>query len=244
MPVMELLRQLDEVDVELDGLKEKLAEGPRRLEESLRRISELEARIGELKERENLLASAAQKLEMDVQKHEAEVEKYISHQRQAKSNEEYQVFRERVEQERDIISRLEEDALLKMEEQDELRSQRGTLTEELRRAQEEHRRLEAEVAREAEELEARIGRLEARRREITGQIDPDDLDVYERVRKSRSGRALAPIQGSACGACFVSLPPQLINLALLGKSICQCISCHRILYVEDAEEVLRAPRER
>lgn len=244
MAVMEQLRQLDEVDAELDALKEKLAEGPPRLEKSRSAIEELESRIAALKARENELAKEAQGLEMDVQKHEADAEKHITHQRQAKSNEEYQVFRERVEQEKKIVSQLEEDALLKMEEQDKLRSERGGLTEELKDARAGHEKLEAEVERITAELRSQITGLEARRNELASSVEADDRDIYERVRRSRSGRALAPVKGSACGACFVSLPPQLINLALLGKGISQCVSCHRILYVEDADEVLKASKDR
>lgn len=244
MTVVELLRELDTIDAKADALNERLQEGPRLIEAATQNIKRLHSRIAELKGLEARLAKEAHALEIDAAKHESEAEKLIGYQRQAKSNEEYQLFRERAERERELVSKLEEEALLKMEEQDRHRAERGALLDELKEAEEDLRQKQAQVEATAGELGGQIAQLHQQRAGFVAGVERDDLEIYERVRRSKRGRALAPVTGSVCGACFVSLPPQLINLSLVGKSIVQCVSCGRILYVEDADEVLRASRGR
>lgn len=63
-----------------------------------------------------------------------------------------------------------------------------------------------------------------------GRVAAASLQVYELVRK-RKGMAVARVQGSACGACRITLPEAVRKRAMSPVMLAQCPSCDRILYV-------------
>jgi predicted nucleic acid-binding Zn-ribbon protein len=79
-------------------------------------------------------------------------------------------------------------------------------------------RLEAEIQRQ---LMARDGML--------GSIFPADLEVYERLRVSKKGRAVAQIDEGACGACGVAPSSSRLQDARQGQLLILCGNCGRIL---------------
>lgn len=80
-------------------------------------------------------------------------------------------------------------------------------------------------------LEREIATLEERRTEQVALIDSDLLALYDRLRSSRQGRAVAKVAGGACQGCRISLPVNLVARARAGTDLVQCSSCERILYV-------------
>jgi len=91
---------------------------------------------------------------------------------------------------------------------------------------------DAEEARQrTAALETEIVDLERRRVEQAAQIEAPLLQLYERLRTNRQGRAAAKVVGGACQGCRISLPMNLIQRARNSNEIVQCSSCERILYV-------------
>ncbi len=93
--------------------------------------------------------------------------------------------------------------------------------------QREQERLQAEKAR----LLAEVAALEEKRRGLAAQIDSDSLDLYERLRQTRQGRAVAGVEQGMCQGCRITLPMSELQQARTGQKLVQCGSCGRILYV-------------
>jgi predicted nucleic acid-binding Zn-ribbon protein len=75
-----------------------------------------------------------------------------------------------------------------------------------------------------------LAALQASRDKLVEQIEPRNLNLYERVAK-RFGRAVVPVQGHTCLGCFMSLPTQHIGIDKGGDDrIETCENCGRILY--------------
>lgn len=89
---------------------------------------------------------------------------------------------------------------------------------------------EALAGRRAE-LDREMADLEARRAEQLQRVDGELLSFYERIGPRRGGRAVAKVEGGACGGCRISLPVNVLQRARSGSGIVQCSSCERILYV-------------
>jgi predicted nucleic acid-binding Zn-ribbon protein len=73
-------------------------------------------------------------------------------------------------------------------------------------------------------------RLESERGPTVGSIPPEDLALYEQLRKQRRGVAVAKVTDSACSACGSILNSALLHVARSPSQIVRCDLCGRILY--------------
>ena len=76
----------------------------------------------------------------------------------------------------------------------------------------------------------RLGELDAKRAGFIQDIDKGILSKYEKILENRGGTALGRVNGEFCGACHMTLRPQVINEAKLKKNPVFCENCARILY--------------
>ena len=58
------------------------------------------------------------------------------------------------------------------------------------------------------------------------------LLLYDRVLSRHKDFALARLEHQVCQGCFMSITPQTLNTILLGRELCQCRNCLRILYLD------------
>lgn len=114
--------------------------------------------------------------------------------------------------------------------------------EEIQRESSEAQRLLAEVqaaweveqerlSRQQEELRSEIAALEDRRAQQVALVESSVLGMYEHLRTTRQGRAVAKVERGLCQGCRISLPMNILHRARGGTEIVQCSSCERILYV-------------
>jgi predicted nucleic acid-binding Zn-ribbon protein len=91
----------------------------------------------------------------------------------------------------------------------------------------EQERLQQEQASLRQEIEG----LEARRTEQARLIEPATLRLYDALRDTRQGIAVAKVERGTCQACRISLPMNVLHRARSGAELVQCTSCERILYL-------------
>lgn len=89
----------------------------------------------------------------------------------------------------------------------------------------------ARLLGEKETTTAGLATLEETRRQQTGLVDGETLRLYDALRYSRRGQAVAKVERGTCQGCRISLPMTLVQKARSGAVIVQCSSCERILYV-------------
>ena len=68
------------------------------------------------------------------------------------------------------------------------------------------------------------------RQQVLNAITQDDLLVYNRLRKTRAGVAVAKVEDRACKACGSTLTASLNQAARSPSQVVFCDSCGRILY--------------
>lgn len=88
--------------------------------------------------------------------------------------------------------------------------------------------LEAEVTDLWKEIDAHIGRKEARKAEIVPMIDPDVLEVYDEIRSSHDGVGVGRLDHGVCSACHLALSPAE-QAEVAKEELPRCIHCGRIL---------------
>jgi uncharacterized protein len=74
-----------------------------------------------------------------------------------------------------------------------------------------------------------MANLEGDREGVLAQVPPADLEVYERLRAAKKGRAVAIMDENACGACGVELSSALSQTVRQTTELVLCRNCGRIL---------------
>jgi predicted nucleic acid-binding Zn-ribbon protein len=87
------------------------------------------------------------------------------------------------------------------------------------------------IDREIADAEGRKATLESSRTERLGEgVNPDTLNLYNRLLGARDGQAMALVDSQVCQACYMSIPPNMNVQLARGTKVIQCPSCDRILY--------------
>jgi hypothetical protein len=97
-------------------------------------------------------------------------------------------------------------------------------------------RLEAEWAEDQDRLRATKAKAEAELEVLNGQrgqrtkgMEVGPLGLYEQLRASKQGRAVARVERGICQGCRVTLPTHLTQRLRVGRELVQCPRCERIL---------------
>ncbi|MEE9198595.1 MAG: C4-type zinc ribbon domain-containing protein, partial [Dehalococcoidia bacterium] len=99
-------------------------------------------------------------------------------------------------------------------------------------AMEEQRLKEVEsLSADKGRIEKELSRLGAQRQGVVTTIDAEAITLYESLRSSMPGSAVAKVERGMCQGCRITLPMSAIQKARLGRSVVRCSSCGRILYV-------------
>ena len=111
-------------------------------------------------------------------------------------------------------------------------TQKELLADEGRFEQEEKSwsRDQKDMAQEKLELQTQVAAMEQQRRYIIEGLGSLTIEVYERVRRSKGGQAVAKVEQGLCRACGVTLPTHRVQRARMGREPVHCDSCGRILF--------------
>lgn len=226
------LYALQEIDSALDACKASLAEVESRLGEADELV---EARQRALERQETL---------REVQKQQREQEWQIDDLRQKIEPLEKKLYggtirnpKELADLQQDVESlkrrqRGLEDRDLEImvaveEAQKEAEEAQRTLAEDEQAWRAEQERLRREQTRLHQEIDA----LEARRTEQLRLIEAATLRLYDALRATRQGRAVAKVERGTCQGCRISLPMNVLHRARSGAELVHCTSCERIIYL-------------
>ena len=149
-----------------------------------------------------------------------------------KTNKEYQAALHEIETIKAIIKDKED---LLLENMDSMEAAKAGLKKsevELGRArgvfEEKKRQIEVELKAYLEDVD----RQRQERDILTTQMAPDIHTEYQRLMKSKKGRAVAVVTYEQCMGCSMKIPAQIYNEVMLGEKIQFCPNCARILLVD------------
>jgi predicted nucleic acid-binding Zn-ribbon protein len=129
------------------------------------------------------------------------------------------------------LSVLEERALIADERVEQGKTALQTVRDDRKRRIEERELLFAALEAEKVSVNAELEQLHQIRSGQKDRVDGPDLQLYERLRRARAGRAVSKVERGTCQGCRISLPTTVFQRARSGLKIVQCTSCERILYV-------------
>jgi len=194
-------------------------------------ISTSAARLDASKARLREIEVEKKRLELEASAKREQIVRYRQQQMQTRKNEEFAALSHEIEAAERAIREIEDRGLELMEDAESLAQ--ATTAAEAAHATEKSR-LEAQIA----DLEARgmavdaeISRLRDEAESLAKPIDPDLLDVYRRLFKSKPGGAVVALEGDVCTGCHVKVPTQVAIDVRSVKAIVHCPNCGRILHL-------------
>jgi predicted nucleic acid-binding Zn-ribbon protein len=220
---------LQDLDEQAAGVRAILARFPEQRRELEHRIVEARQRLEQAKARG--VESQKQRREFEREA-SALVDQERRFQQQLpaiKKNEEYTALLHEIEGVRRKRSEIETRVLERMEEEEHEQRERPALEQALESA-------EVEAAERAKVIDAletseqgKLGVLEARRDAHVRELAAATRARYERVHASRDGRAVVGILKGACGGCYRTLPPAVLQEARRRDRMMSCEGCGRII---------------
>ncbi|WP_088536881.1 zinc ribbon domain-containing protein [Geobacter sp. DSM 9736] len=226
---LKVLDGLQEIDLRIDALKVDV----KGLEDG---IAVLERDVAEAQEAVDTRNAALLALEEEKRQLEesvsAESENIVrSEQRlkEIKTQKEYQAVSKEITSAKKLKVELEEQALQKISQIEEVRADLNSRMESIRE-------LEQNVAARKSELQTQIDQLSGTVAEETGARDnavktlPSSIvKRYSLLREQRRGLAVVEAREGYCLGCNMNLPPQLYNSLYRGAELITCPHCQRIL---------------
>lgn len=229
-PSVEQLLKVQEVDSQILFLRESLRLRPLELEDDRRKVVDtkknLEGALLEIKKGR----MDSDRREVDVKKADAEIDKLNVALNQAKTNQEYTIFKEQIKRQEEQRGKAEEEVIEKLTQLDSLESTRKALATKLEMEERSFRKKESEVQEIVKGIKDQLQVLEATRGELMSGIDREHLRTYERVLQRHNNFAIARVESQVCHGCFMSVTTQEVNLLMQGQLL-QCKSCSRLLYL-------------
>jgi uncharacterized protein len=229
------IQKIDAVIKSSEELKKRSAEEMQAAEESFRK-----AEVQHQAVLEHVASFEKQRRDRERDMSEAEGQKKKVEERlmSIKTNKEYQAALHEIDSIKALLKDKEDLILESMDGMEAAKADLKKSEAELGRA----RGVFEEKKRQIEvELKAYLDDVDRQRRErdaLTGQMEqlaPDIFTNYQKLMKSKNGRAVAMVAYEQCMGCSMKIPAQIYNEVMLGEKIKFCPHCARILLMNPGE---------
>jgi uncharacterized protein len=234
-PQLKTLLELQDVDLRLNGIRERLARFPKRLAEAEGRATAARQQVAAAKEALTTGQKERKTFELDVEQWKERAKKYRNQSAEVKTNEAYKALLHEIENAEAEVAKAEDRLLERMVSGEEYDRQ-------LKAAEASVKEVEAAVGKERQTIQAEynatqkeLTAAEAARAAAKAAVPENMVDHYERIAKRHNGVALAEIRGESCGQCGVHIRPHVIQQLQRGdaEEFFHCETCTRILYYAD-----------
>ena len=227
-----VLKQAQVLDKEIYDLNALVENIPREIKALDDEFNKQKASLDYFGQELRAIQLRQKELDNDLKAREGNVSKLDAQLAQVKTNKEYAALQQEIKSLKADISLVEEKIILIYDEIDIHQAKVNIEKERLKKE-------EAEINKKKKELEdkkvvasQRAKDLRSQRVEVLKQVDREIVAQYENIVKHKQGLALSPLQDENCGACQMTIRPQVQNEVKLGDRMVFCESCGRILYAE------------
>jgi hypothetical protein len=123
---------------------------------------------------------------------------------------------------------MEEKVLNMLEDIDPARAGVAEIEADMERIQKTRSELESSIKDQWKTIDAEMARKEESKQVALRPIDPELLELYEKLREIKEGVAVAAYDHGVCGGCHMTLSPAEQEEAF-GNDLPRCVHCRRIL---------------
>lgn len=226
---LELLYELQDYDIKIEGIKNHISEAPSLIES---KKEELEAKKLETEEKKkNYVALNSLKKEKEalLDAREKAIGKHSMELNSVKSNDTYKALLLEIEKAKADKSVIEDEILELM---DKIESENKLVKDSENALKEHETKIKSEIAAiesSVQKYSDEIKKIEENREQHKLKVNKSILEQYERIREGRNGQGICTVDEESCGGCGMVLRPQLINQAQKCHELVFCDNCSRIL---------------
>lgn len=236
---LEALRALQEIDLQINDIKQQLAR--RETAVRIQQIKLAELRQTEKEQHDQFLRvqKDTDALDLDLKARAAHVAKLRTQLNTAKTNKEYAAVLQEINTQKADETHVESSVMELLQEidrkktaLDETRNQAEQIELKVDQAQQ-------QLQRTKESLADRLEALNKRRTEATAALDPPVAHMFDRTSERYEGEAMARIVRThprrdefICDGCYMTLNLERFNAVMTRDEVQNCSSCGRILYVD------------
>jgi predicted nucleic acid-binding Zn-ribbon protein len=235
------LHRLQQLELELLGLRQKIETKHRAVRGCKKRIQDLDQMIAARKEQLKRDQVEADRAELERKSREQEIARLREALNRSKTNKEYSAVLTQLNTDKADNAKREEQILAMYAALDQTKAAVKELEETRAREVEKLRGLESAAVQFEASVKRELESLQAKREDATERIPPDALRMFERVASKHDGEAMAQLsqvnprrEEFVCDGCNMTVTLEQIS-ALRGRDEIQtCNTCGRILYIEEA----------
>ena len=226
--IINTLKSLNEIDVKLNMIKKDMERLPKELAEKQVLPKSLRVSIDKAKADITRLKIEADSIELEVKSGEETLKRYATQMNTMRTSKEFETVKRQMDAQRAWNKENEGKVLELLEQVDvkqkDIEKNNAALIEADKIVAEQLAKVEKEVG----ELRTQMEALQAERAVLAKDVPDKELVIYNRIAYGQ-GKAIAHVERGICSGCFMKIPPQTHNLALLAKELVCCPSCGRIL---------------
>ena len=230
LPIIAKLLQVQERDQRLRGLQRDLKDIPTLQARAKLQLSDDQAAMDAAHAGTRDVEVKMKNLDLEIQTRQNTIKRLKDQQFETRKNDEFQAMANEVkryeqdvhdleDKQIDLMEALEAAKLVEKSATAKLAVTQGHVNEELKQLEE-----------RGKNIQERLTELQADRAEMVAPLEPDSLNLYERLSKNRAGSAIVVAENGVCGGCHMKLVISTLANLKGNKDITHCEQCGRILY--------------
>ncbi|MEY4298818.1 MAG: hypothetical protein RIR25_54 [Verrucomicrobiota bacterium] len=173
------------------------------------------------------------RLEVEADGKRTQIAKYRTQQFETRKNEEFAALKHEIERAESDISTIEDRELDLMQEFEDLKPVIAAADQKYAAEKVRVSTLMKTADDKVGVLQGRADELRVERDAIAAEVrasDEDLLDLYEKLFRTKMGRAVVPLEGNHCSGCHMTVTPATLRDARVATSVVSCEQCGRIVY--------------
>ncbi|MFL2483445.1 MAG: zinc ribbon domain-containing protein [Verrucomicrobiales bacterium] len=174
---------------------------------------------------------AMKNIELDIDTRKDSITKLKVQQMETKKNDEFAVMEHSINNYQSEIVKLEDSQLELMEKGESLSE---TLQQNKDNLAKDQKIVDSEllvIAERKKHFSQKIDDLSIDREKISSSVEPDLLDRYNRIFKSKKSDAVSELINDICSGCHMKVTPSTALAVRAEKVVTTCDQCGRILYI-------------
>jgi predicted nucleic acid-binding Zn-ribbon protein len=102
----------------------------------------------------------------------------------------------------------------------------------LQEAEETWKRESSSLIARSDQLEAHTREVRQKRAQLTSTVEAELIERYDKMRRTKQGRAVSRVEQNSCQWCRVILTPSELQHVRMSSELQTCTNCGRILYYD------------
>ena len=174
---------------------------------------------------------AIKNIELDIDTRKDSITKLKVQQMETKKNDEFAVMEHSINNYQSEIVKLEDSQLELMEKGENLSESLQHNKDNLAQDQKIVDSELSVIAERKKHFSQKIDELSIDREKISSRVEPDLLDRYNRIFKSKKSDAVSELINDICSGCHMKVTPSTALAVRAEKVVTTCDQCGRILYI-------------